>query len=74
MFLVIRAVILSWFVPVIVLFLAPETCLNLPLNNLQWFSLVSVDKEEHSVRAEVGLVSLWAVTRALVIHIVCGEC
>lgn len=73
MFLIIRAVILSWFVPVIV-FLTPETCLNLPLNKPQWFSLVSVGKEEHSGRTDVGLVSPWAVTRALVIHIVHGEC
>lgn len=69
-FLIVRAVILSWFVPVIILFLAPETCLNLPLNKPQWFSLVSLGKEEHSGRTEVGLVS----PRALVIHIVRGEC
>lgn len=73
-FLIVRAVILSWFVPVIILFLAPETCLNLPRNKPQWFSLVSVGKEEHSGRTEVGLASPWAVTRALVIHIVRGEC
>lgn len=71
MFLTIRAVILSCFVHVIILFLAPETSLNLPLNNLQWFSLVSVGKEEHSGRTGVGLVSPWAVTRALVMHIFC---
>lgn len=69
MFLTIRAVILSCFVHVIILFLAPETSLNLPLNNLQWFSLVSVGKEEHSGRTGVGLVR--AVTRALVMHIFC---
>lgn len=74
MFLIVRVVISSWFVPVVILVLAPETYLNLPLNNLQWFSLVSVDKEEHAGRPGIGLVRLWAVTRALVIHIVCGEC
>lgn len=71
MFLTVRAVVLSCFVPVIILFLAPETCLNLPLRNLQWFSLVSVGKEERSGRTGIGLVSPWAVTRALVIHIIC---
>lgn len=57
----------------VILFLASETLLNLPLNNLQWLSLVSVGKEEHSGRAEVGLVSPWAVTLSSTSFVVSAE-